>query len=154
MYTPESPEEAEYLANYDPTKYAVTINTVDVIVHTGESILLIQRGNYPYKGSWALPGGFINHNETTLDAAVRELAEETTIAIAPNHFSFLDIADKPYRDPRGHAISFVYALKLITELQVFGRDDATDARWFKLNNLPQLAFDHAEIISRNGDYIE
>lgn len=147
-YTPESPEEAEYLANYDPTKYEITINTVDVIVHTTDSILLIKRGNYPYKGYWALPGGFVNHDETTFDAAARELAEETTINIDPNQFVFQGIADKPNRDPRGHAVSFVYSVKVLTELQVFGRDDATDARWFSFNDLPSLAFDHAEIIGR------
>lgn len=149
MYKPESPEEAEYLANYDPSKYAVTINTVDVIVHTLDHVLLIKRGGYPYKGYWALPGGFMNPNETAAQAAVRELQEETGIVVP--EVEFLGIADNPWRDPRGRAISFVFDRSLRTFVAAVASDDAVEANWFHVDNLPSLAFDHADILKRYMD---
>lgn len=151
-YTPESVEEREYLANYDPTKYPIILNTVDIIVHTTTHVLLVQRGNWPYKGYWALPGGFIDEGETTRQAAERELLEETTLT---STLDFAGVADRPDRDPRGRAISFVYAKQLKQRAIALGEDDATDAKWFDWRELPELAFDHEEILERylNDEYV-
>ena len=122
--------------------------TTDVALITGSDhthkILLIQRANEPYKDLWALPGGFVDMDEDLKTAALRELEEETGI-------KDVDIRQlKTYgtvnRDPRHRTISVVYFGQVDHELAATGQDDAADARWFPLNNLPQLAFDHAEII--------
>lgn len=154
-YTPSGPDEAKYLAEYDPKKYPVTMVTVDVLLSRiddrfGE-VLLIQRGNYPFKDHWALPGGFVDAGETTAEAAARELREETGIDIPAADLRLMTVADKPGRDPRGHAISIVYvavAPKDADDMLAAG-DDAADTRWVHLNDLPHLdiAFDHRDILT-------
>ena len=108
-------------------------------------ILLIQRGNYPYKTSWAFPGGFMNLNETAEEAARRELEEETGLKnVAVRQFyTFTDVE----RDPRERVLSIAhYALVRISEVKA--ADDANDARWFSLNEIPNLAFDHDIILNK------
>ncbi|MFS0887081.1 NUDIX domain-containing protein [Aeromicrobium sp. 179-A 4D2 NHS] len=155
-YVPSGPDEAKFLAEYDPKKYPVTMVTVDVLIgrvddRFGE-VLLIQRGNYPFKDHWALPGGFVDAGETTAEAASRELREETGIDIPASELRLMTVADKPGRDPRGHAISIVYvavAPKNVDDMLAAG-DDAADARWVHPNDLSYLpiAFDHRELIHR------
>lgn len=154
-YTPSGPDEAKYLAEYDPKKYPVTMVTVDVLLsridHRFGEVLLIQRGNYPFKDHWALPGGFVDAGETTAEAAARELREETGIDIPAADLRLMTVADKPGRDPRGHAISIVYvavAPKDADDMLSAG-DDAADTRWVHLNDLPHLdiAFDHRDILT-------
>jgi len=124
--------------------------TVDVVLIrqsvSGNQILLIQRKNEPFQKQWALPGGFVDENEDLADAARRELWEETGIRVA--HVEQLKTFGKPYRDPRGHTISVAF-LALVTDekMVAMAADDAEDAKWFSVNGLPKLAFDHAEIIS-------
>lgn len=108
-------------------------------------VLLIQRGNYPYKTSWAFPGGFMNINETAEQAALRELKEETGLkdVIVRQLYTYTDID----RDPRERVISIAhYALTRISEVKA--GDDAKDAKWFSLSEIPNLAFDHDVILNK------
>ena len=124
--------------------------TVDVVVFTlhGDQlrVLLIQRARNPYKGSWALPGGFVNMEESLESAAHRELAEETGIADCELE-QFHTYGD-PQRDPRGRVVSVAYCAYLPNEvrLTVQGGSDAKQVRWFPMTDLPNLAFDHSKII--------
>ena len=123
--------------------------TVDAAVFketgSGIEILLIQRGNEPFKDGWALPGGFMDMEETLEEAIYRELAEETGLKRIKlqqlQAFSTLD------RDPRGRTITIVFYGMLLDEQQATAGDDASDASWFPIDSLPELAFDHAEVIS-------
>jgi 8-oxo-dGTP diphosphatase len=123
--------------------------TADVVVVAGAAdalqVLLIQRGNPPFAGSWALPGGFVDEGERVADAAPRELAEETGLLL--NTLKLLGVYDTPGRDPRGWTVSVVYCARVRSEIAVVGADDARDARWFAADSLPELAFDHALIIA-------
>ncbi len=122
--------------------------TVDVAALAGEpaaSILLIQRRNEPFAGAWALPGGFVEAGERVIEAAARELREET--ALSAGELELLGVYDTPGRDPRGPTVSVVYVLRSAQELEATGGDDAGDARWFALAALPALAFDHALVIA-------
>jgi 8-oxo-dGTP diphosphatase len=123
--------------------------TVDVVLLAGRpaaSVLLIERANPPFAGQWALPGGFVELGERVLEGALRELAEETGVALAPP-LELLGIYDDPARDPRGPTVSVVYIERIGEELAATGGDDATRAAWFPLHTLPPLAFDHAAIIA-------
>ena len=120
--------------------------TVDIIVLNSEqkNILLIQRKNEPFKGMWALPGGFVDENEDLETAAHRELLEETSIKVTK--LSQVGAFGKPGRDPRQHTVSIAFVGISAEDVIIKAADDAKDARWFDKNNLPDLAFDHLEII--------
>jgi 8-oxo-dGTP diphosphatase len=123
--------------------------TVDIIVlkkfENHPEILLIERNNEPFKNMWALPGGFIDKDEDIETAAYRELAEETSIQDIK--LSQLHTFGKPGRDPRGHTISIVHIGFLQNNNQkIQSGDDAKNLQWFSINELPDLAFDHQEII--------
>ena len=107
-------------------------------------ILLIQRAREPFKGQWALPGGFMEENERLEETARRELQEETGIIVGEMIFSGL--YDKPDRDPRGRTITAVYLTRPDHCAKPQAGDDAGKARWFPLDSLPDLAFDHKNII--------
>ncbi len=130
-------------------KYPRPALTVDIIIarniNSGLEILLIQRLNPPFKDQWALPGGFVDMNETLEQAAARELAEET--GLASINLKQFKAYSEPGRDPRGHTISVVFTGLLINNSKVKAGDDAKNANWFNINKLPALAFDHSQIIS-------
>ncbi|MDE6057842.1 MAG: NUDIX hydrolase, partial [Muribaculaceae bacterium] len=104
---------------------------------------LIERGITPYKGHWAFPGGFLNPNETAEEGARRELREETGLDSA--HIEQLRTYSTPDRDPRERVITIAY-IALVRIQDVRGGDDAADAGWFPVGNVPPLAFDHGEIL--------
>ena len=122
--------------------------TVDVAVFTRQNnqlkLLLIQRAIDPHKGKWALPGGFVDIDEDLETAARRELKEETGLQIYEIHQ--LKAFGNPGRDPRGRTISIAFWGEVFSEEKVSGSDDAADAQWFDLENLPPLAFDHELIL--------
>ena len=124
--------------------------TVDVALDTREAsprVLLIQRKADPFKGKWALPGGFVDENERLVDAARRELNEETGIEQAD--LEQLHTFGDPGRDPRGWTVSVAYlALVSPDQLKPVAGDDAAEVGWFTLAELPPLAFDHADILTR------
>ena len=121
--------------------------TVDVLVinKKADEILLIKRLNEPFKDCWALPGGFVDENEDLEQAARRELFEETNIET--DEMTQIGTFGKPYRDPRGHMISVAYQTNLIENQKVKAKDDAKEVKWFSIKDLPELAFDHLEIIN-------
>ena len=128
-------------------KYPSPAVTADCVVITKEEdpkVLLIQRKADPYQGCWAFPGGFMEMDETTEQCAIRELQEETGLVVEEVHqigtYSEVD------RDPRGRTITVAYLILVDEPLNVKGQDDAADARWFSLSELPTLAFDHDDIM--------
>jgi 8-oxo-dGTP diphosphatase len=130
-------------------KYPRAALTVDAIVfvksETTISVLLIERGREPFKNKWALPGGFVDLDETLEKACIRELEEETGLQVEKmQQFRAYDAID---RDPRHRTISVVYSVQLEEKMPVKGNDDAAQARWFSIDELPELAFDHAEILN-------
>lgn len=122
--------------------------TVDAVIFYRKSdllkILLIQRKNDPFKGQWALPGGFLEENETMEEGAKRELYEETGLKI--EKLQQVGAFGTPGRDPRGRTISIAFVGLIDVEQKLKASDDASDVKWFNMNDLPDLAFDHHEII--------
>ena len=132
----------EYTYKYP--RPAVTADCVVITKETEPKVLLIQRGIDPYKGCWAFPGGFMNMDETTEQCAIRELKEETGLKVADIYQ--IGAYSKIDRDPRGRTITVAYLAIIDEPIAVTGQDDAAKAEWFPLSTLPQLAFDHADII--------
>lgn len=136
-YKPSCKEEVEFLENFDPTKYqnpGVAADTALFAVRDDELyILLIERGSYPFKGCWALPGGFVNMDEDLADSAKRELLEETGISI--EYLERAAVWGKPDRDPRQRVITVSF-LGLIDfdDTNATAGDDAAKAEWFKIND--------------------
>jgi 8-oxo-dGTP diphosphatase len=118
-------------------------------------VLLVKRKKPPFRGQWAIPGGFAEPDEPLESAARRELREET--ATEPVHLEQLHTFGDPGRDPRGWTISVTYLARLSdTEersLKPKAGSDATTVDWFDLENLPPLAFDHAEILAFAAHYL-
>ena len=121
---------------------AVTVDAI--LISSKRSVLLIERGRDPFKGTWALPGGFVDMDESLEAACKRELEEETGILIREVK-QFKTYGDVN-RDPRHRTISVVFYAQTETELLPEAGDDAANARWFPLSDLPVLAFDHARIL--------
>lgn len=123
--------------------------TVDCVVfkRSGDrlQLLLIRRKNEPFKGGWALPGGFVDDGEDLEDAVIRELEEETSVKI--DGAEQLKAFGKPGRDPRHHTVSVAFMVFVDENTVATAADDAKEARWFGTDDLPALAFDHADIIA-------
>ena len=118
--------------------------TVDGVIISDAKLLLIRRGNPPFKDTWALPGGCVNYGETVEAAVRREVREETGLGTSIRRLVW--VYSDPHRDPRGHTVSVVFLLAVESGTPE-GGDDAMEARWFLLGELPELAFDHAKIIN-------
>lgn len=124
--------------------------TVDCVVFAREAgatkVLLIKRARDPYQGHWAIPGGFVEPEETLEQAALRELEEETGVKLT--QCQQLRVFDAVHRDPRERVISVVHWTVVdAAEHRPQGSDDASEAAWFDLAALPPLAFDHAEVLA-------
>jgi 8-oxo-dGTP diphosphatase len=130
---------------YDYPRASVTVDCVVFGFDDGDlKVLLIRREAEPFRGKWALPGGFVKMEESLQEAARRELREET--GVDRLYIEQLYTFGAPDRDPRGRVISVAYyALVKLTNYDVAAATDAADAAWFAINDLPSLAFDHAEI---------
>jgi 8-oxo-dGTP diphosphatase len=131
---------------YENPRPTVTVDTILLrFRQSALEILLVQRGHPPFRAFWALPGGFIEMEEKLIESAKRELKEETNLNcefLIPLHF-----AGDPGRDPRGRTITCVFGGILSPPFSaVQAGDDARKAKWFRLKNLPKLAFDHQKII--------
>jgi 8-oxo-dGTP diphosphatase len=127
-----------------------------VLVDTGTNykVLSIKRGRSPFVGMWANPGGNIDEGEKPLDAAVRELEEETELVIDPGHFYYVGAFDKPYRDPRNkNCVSHAFVVVLDEIPVVQAGDDATECTWNDVSYdgdlTVDMAFDHSEIIKKS-----
>jgi 8-oxo-dGTP diphosphatase len=131
------------------TDYPRPALTVDVVAFRWArrlEVLLIRRGKDPFAGHHALPGGYVEPDEPTPNAAVRELEEETGVRVDPAALRIVGAYGGPGRDPRGWTVSAAYAAVLSPKTTAAGADDATEAGFFPVAALPPLAFDHAEII--------
>ena len=117
------------------------------VVNLRGEVLLVRRGNEPFRGCWALPGGFMEMDETIEHCAVRELMEETGIAVAEEELQLIGVFSDPGRDPRGRTVTAAYAVRLSADVTPAAGDDAAEVRWWPLDKLPPLAFDHDRIIS-------
>ena len=159
--------EDEYLKTYNSDAWKKPSLTADICIiaksSKSESILLIRRGNHPFLGRWALPGGFSDEGERIEETAARELLEETSIKMNPFDLSLVGVYSKPGRDPRGWTVTATY-LAVVDAGAVVAKaaDDAADAKWFKIIKeadtirlvsdeeeiaLEELAFDHNEILT-------
>ena len=122
-----------------------------MVVNDRDEILLVRRGNEPFKGCWALPGGFMEMVETIERCAVRELEEETGLHVSEQDIKLIGVYSAPDRDPRGRTVTAAFSLTLshsaTQSLPIAAGDDAAEVRWWPLNALPPLAFDHAQIVS-------
>lgn len=130
---------------YDYPRPAVSADCVVITSEKKPKVLLIQRGNEPFKGQWAFPGGFMNMSETTEQCAIRELEEETGLKV--NEIRQIGAYSKVDRDPRGRTVTVAYLVIIDKAEAVKGGDDAAEAQWFPLSDLPKLAFDHEEIMN-------
>jgi 8-oxo-dGTP diphosphatase len=118
--------------------------TADTLLVVGNEVMLVQRKHDPFVGQWGLPGGFVEPDERIPDAAKRELQEETGVAgIELQQFGTYG---DPGRDPRGRTVSVVYWQRLAQKPPCVAGDDAADCRWFPIDQLPRLAFDHSRIL--------
>lgn len=134
---------------YDYPRPAVTVDIILFVFQEEQlRVLLIRRANDPFKGKWALPGGFIGENEDLYDAALRELKEETNVSNV--YLEQLYTVGKPDRDPRTRVITVAYFALLsaeeVAQQEVHGASDAGEARWWDIYSLPELAFDHQQIL--------
>lgn len=140
----------ETAETYDASKYDRPSVTVDVVIFTliaGElHVLLVQRRHWPFEGRWAIPGGFIQMDESLEDAARRELEEET--GLGDVYLEQLYTFGKPGRDPRTRVISVAYIALIRADLQPLRvSEESTDVRWFPVSALPgALAFDHDQVL--------
>lgn len=141
----------EHAGSYDATRYERPSVTVDVVIFTLINqelhVLLVQRRRWPFEGFWAIPGGFINMDESLEAAARRELEEETGVrdVYLEQLYTFGDVG----RDPRTRVISVAYiALVRADRQQIRASEESTDVRWFPVSSLPeQIAFDHDQVLA-------
>ncbi|MER5685387.1 NUDIX domain-containing protein [Streptomyces sp. NPDC002205] len=145
---------------YDPYAFEPFAVTVDLAVFTVRDgrlhVLLVERGENPYKGHWALPGGFVLPRESAEDAARRELAEETGLTeatVSALHLEQLRTYSDPDRDPRMRVVSVAYTALIPDLPEPRGGGDAANARWWDAGALGALAFDHDRILTDAHDRI-
>ena len=150
-------DEYKYIKDYKEswanTPYPVTFNTVDIVYLRGTYVLLVKRKGYPGKGLWALPGGFIHNNETLLDAAKRELKEETNIVFEDKHIIGTRTFDDPNRSARGRVITTAFYVSSSSNFvmnDAIAGDDAEEVKFVALSSLnsirSSITEDHYHII--------
>ncbi|HZG93104.1 MAG TPA: NUDIX hydrolase [Mycobacteriales bacterium] len=167
----DRPGEQEFLAGYSPAGHPPFAVTVDLAVFTIRdgvlSVLLVERGDHPYRGFWALPGGFVNIDEDVETAAWRELREETGVDRFPGHLEQLRTYGDPARDPRMRVVSVAHVAMAPNLPDPRPGSDAANARWWAVDDLgisagpadrpdpdtPSLAFDHRLVLSDAVDRI-
>ena len=149
-YIPSGEEEINFLENFDPSKYQNPAVAADTALFCAADdalyVLLIKRGGYPYKGCWALPGGFVNIDEDLPDAAKRELLEETNVKI--EYLEQAAVWGRPDRDPRQRVITVSYiALTDKENMNASAGDDAADAEWMRISDYEEVSDEKETIIS-------
>ena len=149
-YIPSGKEEVEFLENFDPSKYQNPAVAADTALFCAADdalyVLLIKRGGYPYKGCWALPGGFVNIDEDLPTAAKRELMEETNIKV--EYLEQAAVWGRPDRDPRQRVITVSYiALTDKENMNASAGDDAEEAEWVRISDYKEAIGKKETIIS-------
>jgi 8-oxo-dGTP diphosphatase len=140
----KAPRKKRYC--YEYPRPAVTVDLVVVTRERKPRVLLIRRKHDPYAGTWALPGGFVDEDETLETAARRELREETGVEVEV--LQQLQAFGDPGRDPRGWTIAVAFLARVeAAELRPEAADDAAEVGWHPLDRLPPLAFDHEKILA-------
>jgi 8-oxo-dGTP diphosphatase len=149
-HRPPTTDTEVWLENYDPAAFERPSVTVDIVIFTiaedDLKVLLIKRNIQPFKGMWAIPGGFVRKGESLEQAALRELREETNVSdiYLEQLYTFGD----PNRDPRTWVITVSYfALVSADRLDIKADTDAEEVEWYSMYDLPELAFDHADILA-------
>lgn len=139
---------SKYTYDYPMPSVTVDCALVRYNENAGVDVLLIKRKNEPYKDCWALPGGYMEINETLDDAVKREVMEETGIDINRSCIKYLNekIYDNPVRDSRGRVISVLSVVVVPNNTKMSAGDDAVECKWFSLRCLPPLAFDHKDML--------
>lgn len=149
-----------------PTGFPTPGLTSDAVVLRGDEVLLIKRAKDPAQGKWALPGGFCDVGERTAETCLRELKEET--GLEGEVVDLLGVYDDPARDPRGHVVSVAYIVRVApdakpragvqraehVDARLRAGDDAAEVAWFDLDDLPDTAFDHDEILADAADWLD
>ena len=131
---------------YEYPRPAVTADVAVLRMEGVPEVLLVRRKDPPFKDMWALPGGFMEMDETLEDAARRELLDETSVHAG--ELLRFDTYDKPGRDPRARTITQVFVMIWKADMgNPNAGSDAARLQWFGLNELPGLAFDHQEIVN-------
>ena len=135
--------------DYDVSKFERPSVTTDIVIFTVKDddlkVLLVKRKEWPYQGSWAIPGGFVKMDESLEDAAQRELKEET--GVTDVYLEQLYTFGEPKRDPRTRVITVTYfALVDWSKIKLKAASDASAVNWFSMYDLPKLAFDHGFIV--------
>lgn len=134
------------------------MSCVDLVIlvksGSGYEVLSIKRGRPPFVGMWANPGGNIDEGEQPIDAAVRELEEETGLSLAQHQLTYVGAFDKPWRDPRNkNCVSHAFTVVLDEKPNVIAGDDATECKWNFVdidgNVDAEMAFDHSEVIKKS-----
>jgi len=125
-------------------EYKYSKVTIDAVIIRDGKILLVKRNKNPFKNRWALPGGFVEYGEKVENAVIREVLEETGLKVEIK--KLFGVYSDPNRDPRGHTVTIVYLMNVVGGKLESG-DDACDAKFFELEKLPELAFDHDKIIN-------
>lgn len=152
-YSPALAQQLKYIDDYDSKWGSGPFLTADVVLVVQDHVLLIERGGEYGHGKWALPGGFVNTDERIVDAAIRELIEENSIALPAAYLKskVVDclLADDPTRDDRGRVVSHAYLIHLDHYPLVKAADDAKEVKWIHLDVLKEyeLFADHADIIT-------
>ncbi len=124
-------------------KYRNPALCVDAVAIQNGKVLLIKRGIPPFEGKWALSGGHVEYGETTEAAVLREFFEETGLSAKVG--KLVGVYSAPDRDPRGHKVSVTYTLSDVMG-EPKGGDDAKEVKWWRIDDLPRLAFDHEQIL--------
>lgn len=146
--------QKEFLEGYDASEFERPSVTVDLVMFTAMDrslkVLLIRRGQQPFSGSWALPGGFVGMQETLEEAAARELEQETGVHAEGMYLEQLYTFGDPDRDPRTRVITVAYFALVDSSAvtpKVTGQEEISDVRWFSVRELPKdMAFDHRAIL--------
>lgn len=145
--------EAEFLAAYDPSKWERPSVTVDMFCYCREnrSLLMVKRGGHPFIGKWALPGGFLEPDETAEQAVRRELMEET--GVNADAIIQLRAFSDPHRDPRTRIVTVAYIAVLDRLPDARAGDDAADAKWFALERNVTERTDDGRNVTERGTII-